>query len=185
MDKKSMESWINSRNYSTSAKAWFSGDIVRIFEDSYGEWLEVKYAINNTFQLKQTPRVDEKSVRPFSKAIKIYQYIYKAIKPLRSDPKFNKNVNSVAGKQNNILKELPQFNTVVNTLENTIKHQKDETMNEIICDTDKNVEMVKQKQNNILDNLGVIYDNNENKKDEIIFDEIMGDTVENVDMVAH
>eukprot|EP01084_Bolivina_argentea_P122465 217010_1 len=151
--------------YSNSANVWFSGDIVRIFKDLDAEWLEVQYSINNTSQLKQIRRAhrdDKNSIRPYSKAIKIYQYIYKA---LQIDSKFNtvmndtvKNVNIVAENQNNILEELQQLNTEINKLENTMKDKKDKTMDVIMGDTVKNVNIIAEKQNNILNELEELND---------------------------
>eukprot|EP01084_Bolivina_argentea_P108275 193495_1 len=89
--------------YSKSSNTWIIGDIVRIFTDSECEWVEVKYSINTVQRLRQIPRYDEESIRPLSKAIKIYQYIYKALKPLyinKSNGIHNKTIGDIV--ENNL-----------------------------------------------------------------------------------
>eukprot|EP01084_Bolivina_argentea_P051884 95378_1 len=86
----SLDTWIRNHwtvgskveVHSSSSNCWIIGDIVRIFNDTEGEWLEVQYSINSIKRLKQIPHNDEQAIRPLSKAMKIYEYIYKASKPL-------------------------------------------------------------------------------------------------------
>eukprot|EP01083_Nonionella_stella_P281430 957541_1 len=65
--------------YSNSGQKWFKGTIKRIFADDEGEWLEVQY-INqdNTIRCRQTPRDDITAIRPLTKALSIYKYVYNA-----------------------------------------------------------------------------------------------------------
>eukprot|EP01084_Bolivina_argentea_P108274 193494_1 len=89
--------------YSKSSNTWIIGDIVRIFTDSECEWVEVKYSINTVQRLRQISRYDAESIRPLSKAIKIYQYIYKALKPLyinKSNGIHNKTIGDIV--ENNL-----------------------------------------------------------------------------------
>ena len=45
--------------YSNANKEWLNGTVIEIFDDSEGEWLRVKYAVNNTFRTVEIQRFSE------------------------------------------------------------------------------------------------------------------------------
>eukprot|EP00483_Globobulimina_turgida_P004119 UN04127 len=64
---------------SSSSDSWFEAKVVGIFNDSSGEWLEVQYVADEKLRLKRIRRSDTAAIRPLSKAMGIYQYIYNSI----------------------------------------------------------------------------------------------------------
>eukprot|EP01084_Bolivina_argentea_P111637 199121_1 len=65
--------------YSNSDKEWFQGTIKRVFTKEEDEWVEVEYVNENkTIRCKQAARDDITSIRPLTKALSIYEYVYNA-----------------------------------------------------------------------------------------------------------
>eukprot|EP01084_Bolivina_argentea_P307241 531025_1 len=63
------ESWtVNSKVevFSSSSKKWHKGSIKQIVTDEEGEWLEVTYKADNAMRVKQCPREDVTSIRPYT-----------------------------------------------------------------------------------------------------------------------
>ena len=52
--------------YSSSRQKWFKGHISRIFEDDEGEWLVIKYGINNEKEIQRYSQ----GIRPILKGTK-------------------------------------------------------------------------------------------------------------------
>ena len=50
--------------YSESAEQWLAAEIVRIFSDDEGEWVEVQYTAGTDHRLKQVPRDSPDDIRP-------------------------------------------------------------------------------------------------------------------------
>eukprot|EP01083_Nonionella_stella_P001119 3241_1 len=49
--------------YSTKSKQWHKGEVMKVFTDEEGEWLEVQYVVDNTQRVKQTARHDKAIIR--------------------------------------------------------------------------------------------------------------------------
>eukprot|EP01083_Nonionella_stella_P193934 715672_1 len=68
--KRIRKSWVVGSTveiYSSSLRKWFDGQVIRIFTDAEGEWLEVKYSDN---KVKQIQRLNE-HIRPLRHAKKV------------------------------------------------------------------------------------------------------------------
>eukprot|EP01084_Bolivina_argentea_P234267 394383_1 len=64
--------------YSHTATQWATGTVERQFQDDEGEWLEIKYSINNKVRFKQIQRYNN-HIRPWQPIMPICIYIYDAI----------------------------------------------------------------------------------------------------------
>eukprot|EP01083_Nonionella_stella_P293298 997407_1 len=68
--KRIKKSWVVGSKveiYSSSLNRWFDGQVIRIFADTEGEWLEIKYSDN---KVKQIQRLNE-HIRPLRHARKV------------------------------------------------------------------------------------------------------------------
>eukprot|EP01084_Bolivina_argentea_P013731 25737_1 len=85
-DNKKLHIWIRNQwkpgskvnIYSDTAQQWVTGTVERIFQDDVGEWLKIKYSMNNKVRFKQLQRFNH-SIRPWQPIMSIYVYIYDAI----------------------------------------------------------------------------------------------------------
>eukprot|EP01084_Bolivina_argentea_P273384 465664_1 len=64
--------------YSHTAIQWVTGTVERKFQDDEGEWLEIKYSINNKVRFKQIQRYND-NIRPWQPIMPMCIYIYDAI----------------------------------------------------------------------------------------------------------
>eukprot|EP01083_Nonionella_stella_P206887 752100_1 len=73
--------------YSNSSQLWFAAKIINILNNSAGELLQIEYISKNQISTTQTlRRHDTKTIRPFTKAMNIYLYIFNAIQPISFSP---------------------------------------------------------------------------------------------------
>ena len=83
-----LDQWIRSRwkigsfveVYSSSSSVWCTGKITRINVDHhYAETLEIRYRVNGQSRYKNLVRNDSFNLRPLSKAMELYIYVFEAI----------------------------------------------------------------------------------------------------------
>ena len=68
--------------HSTSSSKWVTGKITRIFVGQHHpEMLEIRYRVHGHSRSKSISRDDTVSLRPLSKAMHVYQYVFEAIHP--------------------------------------------------------------------------------------------------------
>ena len=64
--------------YSITTETWIKGTIGEIFDDSDGEWIKVKFIAKKLRRARIVKRNNLSAIRPLSKAMPIYEYMYNA-----------------------------------------------------------------------------------------------------------
>eukprot|EP01084_Bolivina_argentea_P019713 36657_1 len=125
----SLSSWIRQNwkisskveIYSESTNEWVVGDIISITGDtlSNNECLNIQYTVNNNTYSMQIQRNNDK-IRPLTKAIDLYKYIYTTI----MCDKNNKSLLITVNDLTKIIKDHSTYSTAINALLNKLPFNK-------------------------------------------------------------
>ena len=76
--------------YSITSESWIKGTIGKIFHDTDGEWIKVQFVARKLRRARIVKRNNGEAIRPLSKAMPIYKYMYGAVRPLQSEEGYKK-----------------------------------------------------------------------------------------------